>query len=233
MHGEITIIEQFMFSIYPGISAVMLTWAAGTVIPIKYTPLMLISIGFIFQQIFMIPTTSSFKKRDKKDDEDLDILSYLQIGAIAAAYCVVPALLQLFIGIYRFSFLGIFHFGFMVELLFLMSVTVFLTTLMSIRPLIEAAGMQFSILIKIRWISGAIATILCYPYLIDIGISSHFLPWLPAAIAVYSTFGALLGYKKYRGSANICFGLALLFSVVWAAKLPWRITYPFLCSTLT
>ena len=31
-----------------------------------------------------------------------------------------------------------------------------------------------------------------------LGISSHFLPWLPGAIGVYSVFGAVLGYKKNK-----------------------------------
>ena len=61
-------------------------------------------------------------------------------------------------------------------------------------------GWDYNNVIKVRWVSGTLATVLCYPALLNLGISSHFLPWLPAAIALYSAYGVLLSYKKYKVS---------------------------------
>ncbi|XP_060085782.1 uncharacterized protein LOC132565172 [Ylistrum balloti] len=223
--------EKLLFSAYPGLSACLLTWAVATVIPLKFTPFVLTAIGFIFLQLFMTPTNSSFKLQppDVKDDEPIkNIVDHLMLAAIATVYCLLPTVVQIMIGLYQLSTTGIFHIWFMVDVVFLLAVSFFLTTLMSIRSVIESIGMNYSHVIKVRWVSGAVATILCYPALLNLGISSHFLPWLPAAIAMYSSFGALLSYKKYKTAASVCFGLVLIFSLVWPAKLPWKLTFNFL-----
>ena len=61
-----------------------------------------------------------------------------------------------------------------------------------------STGHDHDVVVKLRWLSGSAATILCYPVLMHLGISSHFLPWLPAAIGIYSIFGAVLGFKKNK-----------------------------------
>ncbi|XP_033741043.1 uncharacterized protein LOC117327911 [Pecten maximus] len=222
--------EKLLFSAYPGLSACLLTWAVATIIPLKFTPFVLTAIGFIFLQLFMTPTNSSFKLQppDVKEDEPIkNIVDHLMLAAIATVYCVLPTLVQIMIGLYQLNTTGIFHIWFMVDVVFLLAVSMFLTTLMSIRSVIESIGMNYNHVIKLRWISGALATILCYPALLNLGISSHFLPWLPAAIALYSSFGALLSYKKYKIAASVCFALVLIFSLVWPAKLPWKLTFNF------
>lgn len=222
--------EKLLFSAYPGLSACLLTWAVATVIPLKFTPFVLTAIGFIFLQLFMTPTNSSFKLQppDVKEDEPIkNIVDHLMLAAIATVYCVLPTVVQIVIGLYQLNTSGVLHIWFMVDVVFLLAVSMFLTTLMSIRSVIESIGMNYNHVIKVRWISGAIATILCYPALLNLGISSHFLPWLPAAIALYSSFGALLSNKKYKVAACVCFALVLIFSLVWPAKLPWKLTFNF------
>ncbi|VDI20191.1 Hypothetical predicted protein, partial [Mytilus galloprovincialis] len=84
-----------------------------------------------------------------------------------------------------------------------------------------------SLVVKLRWLSGASATILCYPVLMHLGISSHFLPWLPAAIGTYSVFGAVLSYKKTKRISDGVLAVAIIFSVLWGSLLPWKLAYPF------
>ncbi|OWF37662.1 hypothetical protein KP79_PYT07874 [Mizuhopecten yessoensis] len=193
--------EKLLFSAYPGLSACLLTWAVATIIPLKFIPFVLTAIGFVFLQLFMTPTNSSFKLQPpdvKEDDPIKNIVDHMMLAAIATMYCLLPSFVQIMIGVYQLTATGVFHIWFMVDVVFLLALTMFLTTLMSIRSVIESIGMNYDHVIKVRWMSGAVATILCYPALLNLGISSHFLPWLPAAIALYSSFGALLGYKKYK-----------------------------------
>ncbi|XP_021379834.1 uncharacterized protein LOC110467184 isoform X2 [Mizuhopecten yessoensis] len=223
--------EKLLFSAYPGLSACLLTWAVATIIPLKFIPFVLTAIGFVFLQLFMTPTNSSFKLQPpdvKEDDPIKNIVDHMMLAAIATMYCLLPSFVQIMIGVYQLTATGVFHIWFMVDVVFLLALTMFLTTLMSIRSVIESIGMNYDHVIKVRWMSGAVATILCYPALLNLGISSHFLPWLPAAIALYSSFGALLGYKKYKTAASVCFALVLIFSLVWPAKLPWKLTFNFL-----
>jgi len=47
-------------------------------------------------------------------------------------------------------------------------------------------------------VSGAVCTILVYPVLAQSKLASHFLPWLPAGIAIYAMYGALLSDKRFK-----------------------------------
>ncbi|CAG2185307.1 unnamed protein product [Mytilus edulis] len=154
-------------------------------------PFLLAFIGFVFLQLFMAPTTSSFRK-PKSEEDNCNILKVASLTAISVIYCTLPTILQIVIHVVHRS--QMFHISFVTEVIFLSMTQIFLLTLMSIRPLVEALGHDHSLVVKLRWLSGASATILCYPVLMHLGISSHFLPWLPAAIGTYSnTFKLIFG----------------------------------------
>lgn len=53
---------------------------------------------------------------------------------------------------------------------------------------------------RTRWVTGAVCTLLIYPVLIHYHLSSHFLPWLPAGVAAYASYGTLLSDKKFKVS---------------------------------
>lgn len=223
--------EKLLFSAYPGLSACLISWAVATIIPLKFIPFVLAAIGFVFLQLFITPTNSSFKLKIPENQEDLpikNVVDHLLLAAIATVYCLLPVCVQILVGIYQLTTIGVFQIWFMLDVVFLLAVTMFLTTLMSIRSVIESIGWGYHYVVRVRWVSGAIATVLCYPALLNLGISSHFLPWLPAAIALYSCFGALLSYKKYKVAATVFFVLVLIFSLVWPAKLPWKLTFNFI-----
>ncbi|CAC5417622.1 unnamed protein product [Mytilus coruscus] len=217
--------EETLFAVYPAISAGLLSWAASTVIPIQHIPFLLAFIGFVFLQLFMAPTPSSFRK-PKSDEDNCNILQFSSLTAISVIYCTLPTILQIIIHVVHRS--QMFHISFVTEVIFLSMTQLFLLTLMSIRPLVEALGHDHSLVVKLRWLSGASATILCYPVLMHLGISSHFLPWLPAAIGTYSVFGAVLSYKKTKRISDGVLAVAIIFSVLWGSLLPWKLAYPFL-----
>lgn len=54
------------------------------------------------------------------------------------------------------------------------------------------------VIVRARWLGGAGVTLLCYPVLQMLGSVSHFLPWLPVAIAAFSALGLTLAYKKSK-----------------------------------
>ena len=61
-----------------------------------------------------------------------------------------------------------------------------------------SSGWPYKHMVRARWITGALCTLLVYPVLIHYQLSSHFLPWLPAGVAVYALYGALLSEKKFK-----------------------------------
>ncbi|XP_071135715.1 uncharacterized protein [Mytilus edulis] len=214
--------EETLFAVYPAISAGLLCWAASTVVPIQHIPFLLAFIGFVFLQLFMAPTTSSFRK-PKSEEDNCNILKVASLTAISVIYCTLPTILQIVIHVVHRS--QMFHISFVTEVIFLSMTQIFLLTLMSIRPLVEALGHDHSLVVKLRWLSGASATILCYPVLMHLGISSHFLPWLPAAIGTYSVFGAVLSYKKTKRISDGVLAVAIIFSVLWGSLLPWKLAF--------
>lgn len=221
-------LEEMLFAVYPGVSACLLTWAASTVVPLQYIPFLLGFIGFAFLQLFMSPTTSSFRK-PKSDEDSCNILKTPSLTAVSVVYCFLPPILQVLIHVYLKN--QLFHIMSLCEVLFLSMIQVFLLTLMSIRPLVEAIGYDHSLVIKLRWLSGTSATLLCYPVLMHLGISSHFLPWLPGAIGIYSVFGAVLGYKKNKKVSEVVFAVSVIFSVIWGSLLPWKLAFRFVLGT--
>ena len=63
------------------------------------------------------------------------------------------------------------------------------------------SGWPHKFVVYARWGSGSICTVLLYPVLVHYGLSSHFLPWLPAGVALYAVYGALLSEKRFRVSS--------------------------------
>lgn len=217
--------EEMLFGAYPAVCACLLTWAAATVLPLQYIPFLLAFIGFVFLQLFMSPTTSSFRK-PQSDEDSCNILKITSLTAISVIYCLLPTVIQIIIHVHHRN--QIFHITFFSEVIFLLMTQIFLLTLMSIRPLVEAIGHDHDVVVKLRWLSGSAATILCYPVLMHLGISSHFLPWLPAAIGIYSIFGAVLGFKKNKRISDGVLAVAIIFSVIWGSLLPWKLAFRFI-----
>ncbi|XP_061169232.1 uncharacterized protein LOC133178545 [Saccostrea echinata] len=221
-------LEAVLFSGYPALSACLTTWAIATFVPLIYVPFILLFIGFVLFQVFMTPATSSFKLNLKDHKEDVNILNNQLIAAMATGFCLLPVFLQILIALYQRGFHGVFHLGFFCELLFLLCLAVFLMTLMSIRHIVEAVGFQYSLVIQLRSLCGGVAAFLSYPVFLELGVTSHFLSWLPFAVGVYAVYGTLLSYRKLKFISTVFFVVAVILSLVWAIKLPWKLSYTFM-----
>ena len=58
--------------------------------------------------------------------------------------------------------------------------------------------------VQIRGVCGGLAAFLSYPMFLELGVTSHFLAWLPIAIAVYAVYGTLLSFKKLKVFTECC-----------------------------
>lgn len=221
-------LEQLLFSCYPALSACLTTWAIATFIPLKYVPFILLSVGFVLFQVFVTPSSSSFKHNRKDHKDDVNILNNSIIAAMTAGFCLLPISLQIFIGVHERGFHGVVHLGFCFEAVFLLCLALFMSTLMNIRHVVEVIGCQYSIVVQLRSLCGGLAALLSYPMFLELGVTSHFLSWLPFAIGVYAVYGTLLSFKKLKVVSLVFFVLAVILSMVWAIKLPWKLSYTFM-----
>ncbi|XP_056014198.1 uncharacterized protein LOC125674968 isoform X1 [Ostrea edulis] len=85
-------------------------------------------------------------------------------------------------------------------------------------------GFQYSLVIQLRSLCGGVSAFLSYQVFLELGVTSHFLSWLPFAVGVYAVYGTLLSYKK----TQVFFVVAVVLSLVWAIKLPWKLSYTFM-----
>ncbi|KAK3098525.1 hypothetical protein FSP39_020313 [Pinctada imbricata] len=227
-------LEQILFTLYPGLSACLMTWAVATIIPLKFLSIVLLFISFALFQVFLTPTISSFKPSMTTEGEDTDILHHTHIIAVAIVFNSLPLAVHGLIGVYQVSLIGIVQFGFICEVLLLLTTSVLLTTLLSTRHIADIYGLSYSFVVKVRSVCGVLAVLLSYPVLRHLGVDSHFLEWLPLVITAYAIYGGLLSYKQYKARNN-CYmpslfllTLSSLMSVAWSLKLPWRLSYTFL-----
>ncbi|KAK3576346.1 hypothetical protein CHS0354_039280 [Potamilus streckersoni] len=232
-HAMCVLIEQFLFSIYPGSCIAILSWALSTVVSWQLAPFVLLITGFIYLQIFLVPHTSSFKIHKTGErlgtkeaaEDDLNVISQPIILLTVIMYLLSPTFMQLlFRGIHN-SFSSITSLEAIIQMFFLMSLSLFLTTLMSLRETCEYTGMSHMWIVRARWVSGAVCVMLCYPVLKGYGLSSHFLPWLPAGVAVYTAYGVLLSDKKFKLVSLATLAVPVVLFSYWLSWLPWKLVY--------
>ncbi|KAL5010898.1 hypothetical protein ScPMuIL_013203 [Solemya velum] len=216
------IIEQLLFIMYPAVSVVLLTWALSTLVPGQYVSYILILLGFLYLQVFSMPRTSCFQDSEADIDDGAIIKPHFLLLMILS-FIFTPSLLHFVISLYDDSH-SIFQLSFMVQLVFISTLSLFLSTLLSLRHIFEHNGWPYSVVTRTRWVTGVIATSLSYPVLREVGLPSHFLPWLPWAIAVYSACGLLLFYKHMKMFTVLAHlsAVALCVAALYSATY-WRV----------
>ncbi|KAL4233802.1 Pleckstrin y domain-containing A member 1 [Mactra antiquata] len=219
-------VERMLFSIYPWCCVMLLTWTASSVIRWQLIPYVYIALGFVYLQMFMTPHTSSFRE-GKSDELDLNIVPEVISLTMAIIYCISPSMLHMMLHFINGSLPHVFSTTVMMHLLFILSLSIFLTTLMSLRGVFDFNGWRYDYVIYGRTISGIICTGLLYPVLIHYQLSSHFLPWLPAGVFVYAMYGYLLSDKKYKVLSSVLLPFPSVLFAFWMTWLPWKISYPF------
>ncbi|XP_046580013.1 uncharacterized protein LOC124287567 [Haliotis rubra] len=208
-------IEQLLFSAYPAVCSVLVTWTLTTITPTSMAPLIVMATSFVFikpsvpdnhpavSSFIMVslslkatPAVSSFRLKATAE-EDLNVLQQPIVLVMALSFCFLPSMLHVILCITSSSTDSILSQRSLLELGLVVSLSLFLATLLSVRQLFEYAGYPYTIVTRGRWVCGMLATVLCYPVLQQYQLSSHFLPWLPIAIVTFAVLGFLLGIKKY------------------------------------
>ncbi|KAK7503200.1 hypothetical protein BaRGS_00005465 [Batillaria attramentaria] len=217
-------VEQLLFTMYPCVCSALVTWVLSIVVPLLMTPFIFLALWFVCLQLYLLPAASSFKSVEEVD-EDTNVLQQPTVILIVVAYMLSGPLLHVCIAAFSSASGGLFTLTSLSVLLTLISVGVFLTTLLSLRQLCEYLGWSHMVVVRARWVSGAAATLLCYPVLQELGLASHFLPWLPVAIATFAAFGLVLAHKFGKiWSLALMFGLSILLCF-WLSSLPWGLTH--------
>lgn len=72
---------------------------------------------FVLFQVFVTPSSPSFKNNRKDHKDDVNILNNSIIAAMTAGFCLLPTSLQIFIGVHERGFHGVIHLGFFVSIL--------------------------------------------------------------------------------------------------------------------
>lgn len=222
-------VERMLFSIYPWCCVMLLTWTASSLVPWQLLPYVYLAVGFVYLQMFLTPHTRSFKisKEEKADEFDLSILPEAITLVMAIVYSVSPSILHMALHFINGPFNQFFSFTVLMHLVFIFSLSVFLTSLMSLRGIFDFTGWKYEYVVYSRMVSGTICTALIYPVLIHYGLSSHFLPWLPAGVAIYAMYGYILSDKKYKSFSTILLPVPCLLFGYWMTWLPWKIVYSF------
>ncbi|XP_067674659.1 uncharacterized protein [Haliotis asinina] len=217
-------IEQLLFSAYPAVCSVLITWTLTTITPISMAPLIIMATAFVLLQVFLTPAVSSFRLKATVE-EDLNVLQQPIVLVMALSFCFLPSMLHVILCITSSSMDSIFSQRSLLELGLVVSLSLFLATLLSLRQLFEYAGYPYTIVTRGRWVCGMLATVLCYPVLQQYQLSSHFLPWLPIAIVTFAVLGFLLGIKKYWIPAVVLLACLAALLGFWMVVLPWHLTF--------
>jgi hypothetical protein len=83
----------------------------------KPTLIILFLFRFVFLQLFMSPTTSSFRK-PQSDEDSCNILKIPSLTAISVIYCILPTIIQIIIHVHHRN--QIFHITFLVSIKFML-----------------------------------------------------------------------------------------------------------------
>ncbi|XP_045185435.2 uncharacterized protein LOC123543432 [Mercenaria mercenaria] len=223
-------VERMLFSLYPWCCLTLLTWTASSLIKWQLIPYVFLALGFVYLQMFLTPHTSSFKslKEEKSEELDLSVLPEVLSLLMAIIYSISPSMLHMILHFINGSFSNLFSLTVLMHLVFIFSLSIFLTTLMSLRGIFDYTGWKYEYVVYGRMISGTICTALIYPVLIHYQLSSHFLPWLPAGVIVYAMYGFLLSDKKFKSLSAILLPIPCLLFGYWLTWLPWKIVFTLL-----
>ncbi|KAH9500626.1 hypothetical protein Btru_077150 [Bulinus truncatus] len=225
-----SVIEQMLFTLHPLVCTGLVCWALGAVIATSVIPIIFSCIWFVLLQLYMLPTLSSFKTQSKPDD-NLDVVQVPLVVATVVAFVLLGPVLHLFLSLFAADAPS-FSAMFFVHLIFMISLCLFLSTLLSIRQIFEHLGLPYRTSIYVRWVSGIICTCMSYPVLHAYGLDSHFLPLLPVAIAIFAALGVVLAFKKRKVVMGVL-ALVLAMSLIalftlWIQRMPHNLQQYFL-----
>ncbi|XP_052823597.1 uncharacterized protein LOC106878824 [Octopus bimaculoides] len=193
-------IEKLLFTAFPALSVALWIWATMSVVKLSLLPYLTIAFGSYF--ILKLSYWGNFNLQKYK------CILHIKVSLTYPRY-MVQLLLQMQI--------------FQVEMVFVVSASIFLATLLPIRQFTEHLGISYQQVVRLRWLSGMITTLLCYQILNYYGLTSHYLPWLPAGIAAHVAFGVFLSSIRFKNFSLAGFaGLSLLHSF-WISRVPWSI----------
>ena len=164
-------------------------------------PLVFCLLWFVLLQLYLVPCVSSFRQRGSlsgvgEKEESLDIIPIPMVVPAVAAFLLAAPILHVVLAFVASDAPSLLTVEALVQLGFLVSLTSFLATLLSIRQIFEYLGMSYSTAVYTRWVSGIFLTVLCYPALRFYGLDSHFLPLLPVAIAMFAALGVVMASRK-------------------------------------
>ncbi|XP_013411980.1 uncharacterized protein LOC106174833 [Lingula anatina] len=218
------IIEIFLFTVYPFVSTVLLTWMTATMIEISIAPICFCIIGFILLQPFMVPTRSSFTKDTTARDPKGQVLEPETVALVLLAYLTTPPMVQVAITAWedRWSLL---HLQNIICLIFLVFLSLFLGTFLSIKQVLDYAGIQEVQLGRLRWFSLGVVLTLLNNVLGRYEMSSYLLPWLPVGIGLHAVFAITLQRRKHLPLSWLVFGCLLFYYAVIFYLMPWRLVY--------
>ncbi|CAL1543052.1 unnamed protein product, partial [Lymnaea stagnalis] len=152
------IVEQMLFTVYPLVCTGLVCWALGAVVPASVLPTVFSFIWFVLLQLYLVPTLSSFKVQTTPD-ESLDVVQVPIVAVTVIVFVLLGPLLHFVLSFLAADAPGI-SVMFFVHLVFILSLTLFLSTLLSIRQIFEYLGLPYSTAIYVRWVTGLICTAL-------------------------------------------------------------------------
>ncbi|KAI0240540.1 hypothetical protein LSAT2_008770 [Lamellibrachia satsuma] len=217
-------IEVLLFTLYPVLCSVILTWLSLVLIPSIYAPYVFILTGFVILQFYLIPMPSSYRKPIKGQKDDCNVLEPAFPACIALVFCWMP--LSVFLVITAATdFSQLFQVVTVVECFFITTLSIFLATFFNLRQFLEDAGLSYyGVKITRKFCGNASMLGFCL-LLYCRHVLSHLLPWLPIAIILHMAFGALWSCRKKKlylqvVTATLCVYYTLLFR-----ELPWTLDY--------
>lgn len=222
--------EQMLFTVYPLVCTALVCWGLGAVLPASVIPTVFSLLWFILLQLYLAPTLSSFRSQTTSE-ESLDVIQIPIVAVTVIVFICLGPFLFMFISFILPS-IGYFSLMSLIHFIFILSLTMFLSTLLSVRQIFEYMGLPFTTAIYIRWASGIVCTSICYPVLKAFGFDSHFLPLLPVAIAIFATLGVVLAFKKRRvimaGLAFVLITSLIGLFMLWIQRMPHNLQHYFM-----
>ncbi|XP_005097139.1 uncharacterized protein LOC101863811 [Aplysia californica] len=225
------IVELLLFTLYPLACTSLVSWALGAVVSISLIPVIFSMMWFVLLQLYLVPTLSSFRSQTTAE-ENLDVIQVPVVVVTVVGFVLCGPLLHVMLAVFAVDTQPLFSVISLTHLAFILSLTCFLSTLLSVRQIFEYMGLPYTTAIYVRWVSGSLCTLLCYPVLHTYGLDSHFLPLLPVAIAMFAALGVVLAFKRRRMimavlALVLLSSLAALF-LLWIQGMPHNLQHYFM-----
>ncbi|XP_064629588.1 uncharacterized protein LOC135488752 [Lineus longissimus] len=218
------VIEMMLFSIYPCSCTALMTWMMTILTSIQLAPYFFAIIGFVLFQLFLSTAPSSFQSGLIHDKEDVYILEPNFVGLLATIYLISPSIIYVICNMWL-HFWGVCSIDCLVNLMFISSISVFLTTYLNTKVFLEHSGYTSRPIILARWIS-SLSGLLCFTYIIGKApINSDLLFWIPMCVGLHAAVGMTLTVKHAkRLFLPFIFTLAV-FYVYLLTLLPWNLQF--------